>query len=516
MGSKQYWKLGIFFVTAALLLLIIGIGLWRGANTCMGIRLLSEKEYANFSCYQYADLSQWLFQNGEPAAIDQESSTIYISQSITKDTAFSELTGSLELRLPEYELFFAPDKAFYNLGEAIADSHQFALIAAGNDGTYMRYNVIFSTLPVLRMGGAVSGVNEEGRDVYSGNLCLWTPNDPDTEHYTVKPSDAQWHVRGQATSSLPKKSWKISLKTKSGDNRNLAMLGLGEDDDWILFSMFNDDTKLREKLIMDTWNEMQDSTGYQLRMSSGEYVEVVANGHYQGLYLLQRRVDLKYLNLDKTTTSLFKGKGVFSAQVPQDAYDLVSSPWSPDDAYKKLEPYFDFIQGTNSAGATLIHLDNWLDVSLFVQYGLLIDNYLFNNVYYILLEDDSGCHLYFILWDMDMSLGLYFRNGIGITYEPDTAYRGTNYERVEKDHLLSVYPDLQSRLKTRWNELRNSVFEETAICSRAVNLNAQIEQSGALLRDQTLWGTRYNGDDTIAGLLDYLINRTQWMNNYYS
>ena len=515
MEKKQYWKLGIFGVIIALLSLVIGIGLWQDANTCMGIRLLSEKECANLSCYQYVDLGQWLFHNSELAAIDQESSTIYISQPINKDTAFSELKGSLDIRLPDYELFFAPDAAFYNLHEAIASGHSFTLIAVSNEDTYMRYSVIFSTLPVLKMDGAVSGVNDEGRDVYSGDLCLWTPNDPDTERYSVKSSDAQWHARGQASLSNPKKSWKITLKTKSGDNRDLAMLGLGEDDDWILNAMFRDNTKIREKLIMDTWNEMQENTTYQLRMSSGEYVEVVANGHYQGIYLLQRRVDMKYLNLDNQTTSLFKGKGVFHASTPQDGYELIHSPFEEEIAYKKMEPFLYLMHGPDAVGAGMVHLDNWIDVSLFIQFGIMIDNYRFNNIFYILKEDAADSQLFLVPWDTDQSLGLYWRDGIGQTCEPDIAGK-YNCDRIEKDNLLSIYPELHTNISDRWHALSVSIFEESAICGRAIDLYMQLEQSGALLRDQALWGIRFNGADTIQGLLGFLRDRIQWLNDYYS
>ena len=74
---------------------------------------------------------------------------------------------------------------------------------------------------------------------------------------------------------------------------------MGADDDWILNSLTMDDTRIREKLFMDLWNLNVEKTDYNFKMSTGEFVEVVMNGKYYGLCLLQRRLDAKYLELEK-------------------------------------------------------------------------------------------------------------------------------------------------------------------------------------------------------------------------
>ena len=58
-----------------------------------------------------------------------------------------------------------------------------------------------------------------------------------------------------------------------------------------------DDFKVKEQFAMKLWNRLAEQSPWDYPMSSGAYCEVVLNGHYQGLYLLQRRVDRKYLGL---------------------------------------------------------------------------------------------------------------------------------------------------------------------------------------------------------------------------
>ena len=49
------------------------------------------------------------------------------------------------------------------------------------------------------------------------------------------------------------------------------MVGLGSDDDWILYPMILDDTKLKEQLFIQLWNRWADQVDWNVPMSKGEY-----------------------------------------------------------------------------------------------------------------------------------------------------------------------------------------------------------------------------------------------------
>ena len=231
----------------------------------------------------------------------------------------------------------------------------------------MAYNVVFTTLPVLRIDGEAFALDERDREINRGELCLWTPNDPDSGRYSVKESDVHWHVRGGSSAYQSKTPWKLSLKKKNDTNKNMSMVGLGSDDDWILNAMALDDTKLKEQLFMKLWNERAAQTDWNPQMSSGEYVEVVMNRTYMGVYLLQRRIDGKYLNLESEDV-LLKGKSMWIAETITDAYEIVTSPLNEQDTYDLMQDFFD------GSDPSIVHQDNYLDVILFLQYASAGDN----------------------------------------------------------------------------------------------------------------------------------------------
>lgn len=167
-------------------------------------------------------------------------------------------------------------------------------------------------MPVLSLTGTDVGINEEGQEIFEGKVTLFSGFDPTFDDLSVQSSTAQWHVRGASSARyiFEKKSYKINLKDENGNNNDLNFLGMGSDDDWIINSMVMDDTKLREKFFMDFWNSFLEFKNINYRMSCGEYAEIIINGKYQGLYLIQRRVDEKYLDLDEEDI-LIKGSNVY-------------------------------------------------------------------------------------------------------------------------------------------------------------------------------------------------------------
>jgi hypothetical protein len=369
----------------------------------------------------------------------------------------------------------------------------------------MKYNVIFTTLPVLRLDGVVIGQDEEQQDLLEGNLCLWTPEDPETERYSAKSSTVQWNLRGYSSLLRKKKSWKLSLKDEAGLNNDLNFLGLGKDDDWILNAMATDDTNLKEKLFMDLWNDWTVQNPWNYKMSDGEYVEVVRNGTYSGVYLLQRRIDRKYYRLMEDDI-LLKGRNTELPQTLQDSYEVIYSPLEEAETLALMEG---ILSGTDSS---MIHLDNFLDVNLFLQYSSAIDNAGIKNTFYLLKWRGDSYQLYMIPWDTDMSWG--------VTYITDFAY---NYQRSmnelvfrrEYSAMLQKIPDLKMMMSLRWAELRQAVFSEEHVLKLLEENQAALSQSGAFTRDRACWGQFFKGKDTAENLSRFLQERLVRLDQYY-
>lgn len=499
MYNRRGWRSVILIIACISLvgtLVIIG---YNEMRFCLGVQILSTKELEEIVQYPETDLSVSFFFKGEPAALDVESSTIYISQSIDEETKVYDLIGELSITDRNYAMFFAPDSKFDFLLDAVKQGHKFRLLVTSNGKNYAEYSVVLTTMPVVCLEGKSNGYDEEGRSLWNGRFTMWSPEDPSTDSYCVINSEAEWNVRGHSTSHQPKKSWKITLKNGKGENSDANLLGLGEDDDWLLNAMSYDDCKLREKLISDLWNDMAEATPYNYRMSTGEYIEIIINGEYSGVYLLQRRLDGKYLGLGENQVAI-KGENVY-AKDPSiiNAASEVTS------------------RVADKVDCTTVDLDNWIDVALFIDFTFAPDNsgipYFYNNMLYVVTDPQNDPSISLVLWDTDMSLGMHIENAL--VYRPTWAMSESHIRRMEYSSLSKVYPDLDARMAARWGELRNGVLTEDNILVKVESYVKILDQTGALQRDRDTWGEYSQREDTVGMLLEIVKYRLTWLDQVY-
>lgn len=478
-----------------------------GDGVFLGVPVATEAELAALGGYRNADYSSVLLFGGAPVPVDRESATIYLSQSVTADTTCADLRGALELNFERGRLYFAPDPAFENLAAAMAEGHGFRLLVADDkSGTYMEYKVVLTSLPVLRLEGGFSHFDKDGESALTGQLSLLTADDPDEGGYTVKSSRATWHLRGATTSRQPKKSWKIDLIDNDRANVEMAFPGLGTDDDWVLNSMSLDDTRMKEKLAMDTWNGLAAETPRSDNMSVGRYIEVVINGEYCGVYLLQRRIDENYLGLAEDAV-LLKGLNTWAALKPSDGYEIEYSPLSEKETYALIEDW------ATQRDCSVAAVDNFMDVCLFLQWGSMQDNTSFNNIYYVLQPEANGYGMYMVPWDTDYAMGVLWVNDF-FGYDIETSLQ-IHAHRVEYDAMKQVEPELDRKMAQRWFELRESVFSEEQLLERLKGYRSALECSGAFARDRAAWGEFYGGQDSFDNLCLYFERRLERLDGYY-
>lgn len=506
MHNKRMIRAILLAGSLFLLCLVAVFSRYKDPDQCMGVPFLSHEEALCYRQQEQSADSAVILHNGEPAATDLETGTIYISQPITDSTTAKDLQGVLSVQQANSSLFFVRDSAFENMSEAVRQGYGFPLLLVDETGACSEYTVVFTTLPVLRLDGTLHHVNEQGRDVLDGSMCLWTPCDPDTGEYSVKSTQLQWHVRGSAAAAQVKKPWKLSLKKSNGENRDLSFLGLGADDDWILNSLFFDDTKVREKLLMELWNSYAQQTDWNYPMSSGEYVEVVTNGIYDGLYLLQRRVDVKYLSLSEKAV-LLKGQD-YTAETVNAAYELEYSPLSQEQTWALMDSVFSC---TDFSG---INKDNLLDTDLFLQFSTAHDNFGIRNMYHVWEWTSDGYTHHMIPWDTDMSFGLVAIQGRGFVF--DYGKHADTTHRRETDAMLAIDNTLNSELSARWAQLRADALADEKVFACLDNCIFQINNSGAYARDQQRWGNHYGEIDTVEDLHAFIEARLLWLDDYYS
>lgn len=120
-------------------------------------------------------------------------------------------------------------------------------------------------------------------------------------------------IRGYYSSSLPQKPYGFETRDDTGSNLNIPLLGMPEENDWILTANYNDKTFLRNFLAFELFRKM----GHYAPRT--RYCEVVLNGEYQGIYLLgekikqdKNRVDIAKLNPDENSGDDLTGGYIFA------------------------------------------------------------------------------------------------------------------------------------------------------------------------------------------------------------
>lgn len=90
--------------------------------------------------------------------------------------------------------------------------------------------------------------------------------------------------RGSSSQMFPKKPYGFELRDDKGEGREVSLLGMPKEEDWILFASYN------EKSLMHNGLAMKMARDLGMYASRTQYVEVVVNGRYDGVYLLMEKI----------------------------------------------------------------------------------------------------------------------------------------------------------------------------------------------------------------------------------
>lgn len=108
-------------------------------------------------------------------------------------------------------------------------------------------------------------------------------------------------VRGASSASYPQRPFSVETRDSSGANNNVSVLGMPEENDWVLLSNFNDRSLIKNIISTKLFGEMGN---YSTKM---QLCEVLIDSSYQGIYVIgekikrdKNRVDIANLTLADT------------------------------------------------------------------------------------------------------------------------------------------------------------------------------------------------------------------------
>lgn len=293
--------------------------------------------------------------------------------------------------------------------------------AANNLDAKVFYNLIITGLPMvmIQMKNNSDAIDSLKRD---GAIDIV---DPDHDAHKV---DLQTHAyitlatRGATARYLLKKSYKLNTVDAADNARDLPLLGLRNDEDWILDAMYIDQSRMRNRLCTDLWNSFNNvpylaQEPDALNGTRGYMTEVFLNGKYQGVYCLTEKLDRKQLKVKKAYGAVYKsdvvtGQTAFTINQP---YDNSSATWNGwEFSYPDLDdapaPTWAYLSNIIGFIATSSDVDFSSDIKNRVDINNLVDYFIFTNV--IQASDNSAKNQYFSFYDYRTNGNSFTRPGI--------------------------------------------------------------------------------------------------------
>lgn len=402
--------------------------------------------------------------------------------------------------------------------------------------------LVLTTLPVMSID-VVQGVyaddpNEPIGDTDSlAHIALYQPPQAQGEKAVLTESDALLKIHGRFARSLPKKSYSLSLVTE-GDglqSNDLSLLGMRRDDDWILNGLFLDSTKIREKLCMEIWDIIDGHTTYHSSLSM-EYVEVILNGQYWGLYGLTYPVDAKGLDLEWNSERhdiLYKttdGIKPLLEEIDSAIAENLSSVSSVEIKYPKVKDYSQLWKPFWNMMAVVLNWDgeqyrenivyyvdteSTVDYWLFFQFAYLSDA-TWNNLYFAARDTGNGHKIYVVPWDFDCSLGInYSSNAPWGHSEGSQTDIILDFTMAHKT-LDSNTEDSVNMAVENWDNARGGLLTEEYLFGRIDALRGQLSDSGAYLRESNRWpeGLHMEGTQNIEYMEWFIRERLDFLDTF--
>lgn len=388
------------------------------------------------------------------------------------------------------------------------------------------WTVVFTTLPLVVIDITQSELwsLRQETDNNTKHPSYITFIDPRfrTEGLTEFGSKVMMRVRGVTSAGKPKKSFALELVDDAGEEKDIHLFGYRNDGDWILDAMYNDYSRMRNRLNFDLWNAVDDlpydkDNRYQANGTHGEFVEVFMAGQYHGLYCFTDKIDRKKLNLKKTkeasaTTAektrglLWKSKFRCSATTlsKYDAYPsndtlVWEKYWEqkyPDDRQDQafFNPIADAIDSVGRSASdkefaahweNIFYADNILDYIIFSQAFQWMDN-LQKNYYFSVRNVTKDKKILFTPWDLDATIG---RNAGGDALTDDKKWYAFGEQLGGINYLIWRVKHKQpegfaTRLNNRWQYLKTHTLSLDSVRSRMMAYADLFNRSGAWQREK--------------------------------
>lgn len=452
-------------------------------------------------------------------------------------------SGSREnVKGQQADLLFAESYKKTDKQETIASGKGFSFLAVAKEG-YGEYQLVFTGLPMITFTGT------EYRAEDGSQMFLLKVYDTDHEGDWVTECYTQSRLRGNTSLTYEKKSLRLYLKELKKDGTfekcNENLLGLRDDDDWILNALYADSTRIRDQLCIDLWNEVgAGNNPYKQNFGTqSAMVEVVIGNGYQGIYDLMVPIDRKQLGMDAVSDQIAKGETVVERLYKK----KYTAPWNAADFIGQLPDanQIDYRGGFYLKGDTVLqNEEEWrplyevaslleaddetfaAEITRITDQQNLVDNWLFyqaiagfdnenKNMYYVARNRGDSYYGYFIPWDMNLSFGAVYAENVYYC-EESAAVIDEPVIWQPGQRMIELDADGSKELAcATWKKWRKDAFSDEALLARISELEHQVKDSGAFAREDVRWPDG-NQDEDFSFIYDFAMARMQAVDDYVS
>ncbi|MCX6332683.1 MAG: CotH kinase family protein [Bacteroidia bacterium] len=344
-------------------------------------------------------------------------------------------------------------------------------------------------------------------------------------------------IRGSSSQNKPKKQYGLTtLKADNATNNNVSLMGMPSENDWILNGMVWDPALIRDYLCFNLSRQLGEYA------SRAVYCEVIINGSYKGLYLLDEkikadnnRVDvIKITNTDNRLPDLSGGYITKADKTTgNDPIAWTMTSWTggpvnymhhlpkPEDVTSAQNTYiknyfFSLASAAMSGNTGLAYgYPSIIDIPSFIHYMIIselssnADSYSLSTYFH---KDRNGKLRAGPVWDSDLTFGndlFIYGFDRSKTNVWQFAYGGNDGSRFWRDLYLNN--QFRCYFSKRWNEL----IQPGQPLNQA-NLEAFIDQtvtwiSEAAERDYVKWGISGSYSLYIQELKTWIGARISWI-----
>ena len=358
-------------------------------------------------------------------------------------------------------------------------------------------------------------------------------------------------IRGATSQSFPKKGYAFETVDALGENNNVSLLGMPEENDWILHGPFTDKSLLRNALVYELGDRIE---RYAVRR---KFCELFVNEDYRGVYLLmerikrdKNRVDIaKLLPTDTVGDELTGGyilkidkfNGSFAGSWVS-PYPLVGGGTSHFQFHRpkasELHPaQLEYIESHVTAFedalasdafddpvegyAPFVDMQSFVDMHLVNELTNNIDGFRKSTYFYKEKDSDGGKIVMGPWWDFNLALGNahYCEGGEieGFYQVDDEACFHTApfwFGRLLEDDKYRLL------LEKTWARYRSGSWSDASVCAVIDSLSSQLQKASERDHErwprlgQYVWPNVFIGDSyqqELVYLKSWVLARMHWM-----